>query len=533
MVTIDNKQNQINILYEKISTCTRCSLHKTRIHTVPGDGTVETKIMFIGEAPGRNEDMQGKPFVGRAGGIFDRLLESIGIMREDIYLCNILKCRPPKNRNPLPSEIKACVGSLDLQIKIVNPSVIGTLGTFATAYIFDKFCIPSARISEVAGKVFDVETPFGSRKVVPVFHPAVATYNPSKIDLLKEHFKVFEQFKTIKELRMSFQIPDTPEELFKQGKESFSNFNKFIPLGVVILVLLVIAMTSFYTVAPNEEGVICRFGKYVRTTSPGLHWKLPLNIEKLDKVKVRFPYKEEFGFRTLSAGINTRYSSQRFDDESIMLTGDLNVLDVTWTVEFKIKDPVKLLFNVRNPRKTVRDIAESVVRQVIGDSSVGDALTTRRDQISQEAQETLQEILDGYDLGIQIETLKLQDVSPPDQVRKSFNEVNEAKQEKEQTINQAWEAYNKVIPKARGQASKTISEAEGYASAKVSQAQGDAKRFVETWKSYRSAKDVTKKRIYLETLEEVLPKVGQIYVFEPQANSVLPLLNLTEGNKNE
>ena len=330
---------------------------------------------------------------------------------------------------------------------------------------------------------------------------------------------------------MSFKIPDTPEELFKQGQQNFNNFNKFLPGLVLIFILLMVATTSFYTVAPNEAGVIRRFGKYVRRTGPGLHWKLPLNIEKLDKVKVQFPYKEEFGFRTLSAGVNTKYSSQRFHDESIMLTGDLNVLDVTWTVEFKIKDPVRLLFNVRDPRETVRDLSESVMREVIGDSSVTEALTARRNQISQEAQEKLQQVLDSYDSGIQIETVKLQDVNPPDKVKKSFNEVNEAKQEKERMINEAWEAYNKAIPRAKGQAAKTITEAEGYASAKISKAEGDARKFTETWEAYKSAKDVTRKRYYLETLEEVLPKAGKVYVFEPKANNVLPLINLTEEAK--
>jgi DNA polymerase len=150
--------------------------------------------MFIGEAPGKNEDLQGKPFVGRAGDVFDKLLSSIGLTREQIYLCNILKCRPPDNRNPLSSEIRACVGSLDIQIKIVNPKVIGTLGNFSTAYIFEKFNIPTAKISSVAGKVIDVKTLFGPLKIVPVFHPAVATYNVHKTELLIEHFQAFKQF---------------------------------------------------------------------------------------------------------------------------------------------------------------------------------------------------------------------------------------------------------------------------------------------------------------------------------------------------
>ena len=193
---MDLKEKQVKIgkLRGQIASCTRCPLHATRANTVPGEGDVDADIMFIGEAPGRNEDLQGKPFVGRAGDVFDKLLGSIGVTRNDIYLCNILKCRPPDNRNPLSSEISSCVGSLDIQIKIVNPKVIGTLGNFATTYVFEKFQIPPEKISSVAGRVIDVETPFGPKKIVPVFHPAVATYNVHKTDLLLSHFQAFKPF---------------------------------------------------------------------------------------------------------------------------------------------------------------------------------------------------------------------------------------------------------------------------------------------------------------------------------------------------
>ncbi|MBN1869572.1 MAG: uracil-DNA glycosylase [Candidatus Omnitrophica bacterium] len=181
-------------LRAQIAVCTRCPLHKTRTNTVPGEGDLNADIMFVGEAPGRNEDLQGKPFVGRAGEVFDRLLDSIGLTRAQIYLCNILKCRPPDNRNPLPSEIRACVGSLDIQIKIVNPKIIGALGNFATTYLFEKFRMAPAKISAVAGRVIEVETPFGPKKIAPVFHPAVATYDIHKMDILLSHFQAFKQF---------------------------------------------------------------------------------------------------------------------------------------------------------------------------------------------------------------------------------------------------------------------------------------------------------------------------------------------------
>lgn len=184
----------------QISKCTRCSLHADRTNTVSGEGDVDADIMFIGEAPGKNEDLKGKPFIGRAGNIFENLLNSIELTREDIYLCNILKCRPPKNRNPSACEIEQCVKFLDKQIEIVDPKVIGTLGTFSTNYIFEKFGLPFAKISAVAGKMFDIQTPSGLKKIIPVFHPAVAIYNVHKTDQLMEGFQIFKQFTKVKSL---------------------------------------------------------------------------------------------------------------------------------------------------------------------------------------------------------------------------------------------------------------------------------------------------------------------------------------------
>lgn len=330
---------------------------------------------------------------------------------------------------------------------------------------------------------------------------------------------------------MEFKIPDTPEELLRQGQKNVQKMNKWFPYVAMIFIIAFVVLTSFYSVEQDEVGVIRRFGKYYATTQPGLHWKLPFNIDKLDKVKVKRVFKEEFGFRTLQAGVNTKYSSKSYDDEALMLTGDLNVLDVSWIVQFKVKDPVELLFNVKNPRETVRDLSEAAMRQVIGDHSVTEALTTRKNEINLEVREGLQASLDYYKSGVQIEKLELQEVLPPGAVTASFNEVNEAEQEREKVINQSWEAYNKVIPQARGEAEKTIRESEGYALARVTKAEGDANKFLATWNAYKTAKDVTRKRLYLETLEEVIPQAGKIYVFEPKANNVLPLLKLDEGVK--
>ena len=327
---------------------------------------------------------------------------------------------------------------------------------------------------------------------------------------------------------MGFKIPDTPEELFRQGSNSFAHLTRWVPTLVFISVILGFILSSFYSIDPDEVGIIRRFGKYDRTTQPGLHWKFPFGIDRLDKVKVKRIFKEEFGFRTTHADVKSEYASRGFPDESLMLTGDLNVLDVTWIVQFKIKDPVQLLFNIRDPRQTVRDISQSVMRKVIGDSSVNAALTTLRDEINVEVQKEMQQILDSYKSGIEVETIKLQDVNPPDEVKPSFNEVNEAKQEQEKVVNQSWESYNKAIPKARGEAERMIREAEGFALSRVNQAHGDVANFQSTWEAYKDSKDVTRRRLYLETIAEILPRAGHIYILNPKTNGVLPLLNLQQ-----
>jgi len=330
---------------------------------------------------------------------------------------------------------------------------------------------------------------------------------------------------------MSFKIPDTPEELFRQGSERMNSFNKWIWPFMIVFLVAFFARTSFYSVDQGEVGIIRRFGKYLNTTKPGLHWKMPFNIDQLNKVRIERVFKEEFGFRTLQAGVNTKYSTKKYDDEALMLTGDLNVLDVSWIVHFKIKDPVHLLFNVRNPIETVRDMSESAMRQVIGNYSVNEAITTHKNEINHAVRDILQGSLDEYKTGIQVDKIELQEVLPPLIVKASFNAVNEAEQEREKVINESWEAYNKVIPKARGQAEKTIRESEGYALARVANAQGDATKFLDTWNAYKNAKEVTRRRLYLEMIEEVIPKAGKIFVFEPEANNILPLLNLSGGGK--
>lgn len=320
----------------------------------------------------------------------------------------------------------------------------------------------------------------------------------------------------------------SPDEIIDVGKKKFNDFWRFLPLIVVGFFLLIGLKGIIYSIGPDEVGVIQRFGKYVGLSSPGLHVKIPFGVDKVTPVKVKKIFKEEFGVRTLRARPGADYSSSQHSEESLMLTGDLNILDVRWIVQFKIKDPVKLLFAVRNPIDTIRDISEVVMRRLVGDYSVDEVLTIKREEIDHLAQIETQKILDDYDSGVQVVTVKLLDVNPPEKVKAAFNEVNEAKQEKEKMINQAWEAYNKVIPKARGEAEKTIREAEGYALDKINRAKGESDRFLATLAEYKKAPEITQKRLYLETLMEVLPRARDKYIIDPKQSSILPLLNIGE-----
>jgi membrane protease subunit HflK len=300
-------------------------------------------------------------------------------------------------------------------------------------------------------------------------------------------------------------------------------------IGIILGILGIIFLsTLLYQVGTEEVGVITRFGKYLSTNQPGLHVKIPYGVDRVDKVPVSRVQKEEFGFRTLSAGVRTEFVKGRNPEESLMLTGDLNSAIVEWIVQYRIADPVDYLFKVRSVRSTIRDASETVMRQVVGDRSVDEVIILSRREVAQEAAEMLQSILNSYETGIQIVTLELKDVNPPDPVKPAFNEVNEAKQEKERMVNEAWEAYNKVIPKAAGEAEKTIRQAEGYALNRVNRAKGDANKFTAVWKEYNRSKDVTRRRLYLETLNEVLPRVGRKYIIDSEQKGLLQLLSLEE-----
>jgi len=298
----------------------------------------------------------------------------------------------------------------------------------------------------------------------------------------------------------------------------------WIYLVVIGILGLWLVFSAFYTVGADEVGVIQRFGKYTRTTEPGLHSKIPFSVETVKKVKVQRVFKEEFGFRTRQAGIRTEYSSKDHSGESLMLTGDLNSAVVDWIVQYRVKDPVKYLFHVRNVVETLRDASESVMREVVGDHSVDEVIVLSRQNIEALAQQSTQTLLDEFDTGIDIVTIKLQDVNPPQSVQPAFNEVNEARQEKERIINEALEAYNKVVPQAKGQAEQTIRQAEGYATNRVNRAKGDAENFLAVWQEYNKAENVTRRRLYLETLLDILPKLEKIYIIDEQQKGLIPLL---------
>ncbi|MFZ2493594.1 MAG: FtsH protease activity modulator HflK [Thermoanaerobaculia bacterium] len=298
-------------------------------------------------------------------------------------------------------------------------------------------------------------------------------------------------------------------------------------LHVALIVLVgTLLMTTWFTIEPEEAGLVLRFGKFVRQVPAGLHMKFPWPLETVMKVPIERQLKEEFGFRTEEAGIRTTYSSEDLSAESLMLTGDLNVAVVEWTAQFRVRDPYRYLFKVRNVRKTFRDMNETVMREVIGDRSVNEVLTIGRTEIASLVEQRLQTLCDQYDTGIKVEQIVLQDVNPPDPVKPSFNEVNQAQQEREKLINQARADYNQVIPRTRGQAQQALEQAKGFATDRVNRARGDAELFTQVHAAYQRAPEVTRRRMHLETLGEIYPKVKRKVIVDDSLRSVLPLLQL-------
>jgi membrane protease subunit HflK len=298
--------------------------------------------------------------------------------------------------------------------------------------------------------------------------------------------------------------------------------------AVVALLLFIGAFSSFFTVQPEERAVVTRLGKIHAVAEPGLNFKIPFGIDRAYIVPTEQIQKLEFGFRESSVGEQTTYSDRDYSGESLMLTGDLNIINVEWVVQYQIRDPEKYLFRgPRNPEQALRDMSEAVMRRIIGNRLGSNALTVGREEIADAAQVEIQEIMDSFESGIAVLRVELQDVKPPREVQASFNEVNQARQERERLINEAERQRNEIIPRAQGQARQMLTEAEGYAIERVNRAKGEGVRFLSILEEYRNAPDVTRRRLYLEMLDEVLPTVERVYVLGgDNASAPLPLLSL-------
>jgi modulator of FtsH protease HflK len=315
------------------------------------------------------------------------------------------------------------------------------------------------------------------------------------------------------------------QERLRQVMPGGSPSRIFTIAGLALIALG--AWTSYYTVPSDSVAVVQRFGKYIKDVPPGLHFKIPLGIDIATIVPVKRQLKQEFGFMT--PGAADPYQSpapQQATRETQMVTGDLNAALVEWVIQYRISDPVKFLFEVRNPSETLRYVSESVMREVVGDRTVDEVITIGRQEIESEALIKMQALSSKYAMGISIDQVQLKNINPPEPVQESFNEVNQAQQEKEKLINEARRDYNKVIPLAEGEKDQRIREADGYRLKRVNEAEGDAARFTALLAEYEKAPEVTRRRIYVETLQEVLPGLQSKIIVDEQTRSILPLLNL-------
>ncbi len=319
------------------------------------------------------------------------------------------------------------------------------------------------------------------------------------------------------------------EDFLRRLKERYnsSSFSgrPFVLVGLLLLALLA-GLNSYYTVEPQETAVVKRFGKFSHTTSAGLHFKIPLGIDQVHKVMTGRVLQREYGYRTVQPESRSRMATRGYEDESIMLSGDLNVVDFQWTVQYQIEDPVDYLFRVHAVEGTLDDISESVVRRIIGNRYADEILTVGRAAIAEKAREEIQAIMDQYQSGLRVVTVQLQNVNPPTPVKGAFNEVNESQQEKERMINEAQEIYNQRIPRAQGEARQAIAQAEGYATERVNRAQGEVQLFRQILEAYEQAPDVTRRRMYIEAFESLSKNFEHLYVIDKMQGNILPHLDL-------
>ena len=325
-------------------------------------------------------------------------------------------------------------------------------------------------------------------------------------------------------------LPPDIQDLFKHGEKQLRQLMpQGGPRGLIVVFVIALALlgawTAYYTVPSDSVAVVQRFGKYLKDVPPGLHFKLPLGVDTATIVPVKRQLKQEFGFTTPAA--SDPYQSPRDGKrETEMVTGDLNAALVEWVVQYRISDPAKFLFEVRKPAETLRYVSESVMREVVGDRTVDEVITIGRQEIENEALTKMQSLSTKYEMGISIDQVQLKNINPPGPVQESFNEVNQAQQEKEKLINEARRDYNKVIPLAEGEKDQRIREADGYRLKRINEAEGDVARFSALLAEYRKAPEVTRRRIYLETLQEVMPGIRSKIIVDAKTTGILPLLNL-------
>jgi len=323
--------------------------------------------------------------------------------------------------------------------------------------------------------------------------------------------------------------PPDFEALLRRGADSFKKLLPGGQRGFIALALIVVGVlgvwTAYYTVPSDSVAVVQRFGKYIQDVPLGLHFKIPLGVDTATIVPVKRQLKQEFGFSTPGAS-NPHQSSREGKRETEMVTGDLNAALVEWVVQYRISNPAKFLFEVREPSETLRYVSESVMREVVGDRTVDEVITIGRQKIETEALAKMQALSSKYAMGISIDQVQLKNINPPGPVQASFNEVNQAQQEKEKLINEARRDYNKVIPLAEGEKDQRIREADGYRIKRINEAEGDAARFSALLAEYQKAPEVTRRRIYLETLQEIMPGLRSKIIVDEQTRSILPLLNL-------
>ena len=317
------------------------------------------------------------------------------------------------------------------------------------------------------------------------------------------------------------------EENFKK-KPKIKISPKKIAMIVVGIIFLVIIFASFYKVDATEQAVITRFGKYVKTVEPGLHMKFPFGIDKNYNVPVRVVQTEQFGFSTQKSARNSAYN---FTKESTMLTGDLNIVDVEWIIQYKIVNPSAWLFNVKEKRQTIRDISQSVINTLVGDRAILDVMGLERSSIQNQAQIKMNEYFDQVGIGISVIAVQLQNVVPPKGVQDAFEDVNKASQDMERYINEGKEAYNAQIPLSQGIADQQIQIAEGYAIDRVNRAKGDVARFNSIYSEYQKSPSVTRERLYLEMMEEIFKNTKNATIIDKQLDNMLPIKNLTGNTK--